>query len=177
MSFFFGGEIRRSLDKPVGLIQSAAGGTPIQTWISEQPLKAMPIYQTLLEDWIALQGKNSKTEDEPDSNDKPRISPKSLPFSSPRNGMIAPLAPYAIRGAIWYQGEATPSTARLLWGASPQDLDRRLEIAVEAGFLVRLGSTAQLPQAPGCSCRGNGRMADHSGTNAGEIFLCQYERA
>ena len=27
------------------------------------------------------------------------------------NGMIAPLKPFAIRGAIWYQGEANVGTA------------------------------------------------------------------
>jgi len=45
----------------------------------------------------------------------PKPAPDSTPGSSPSqpaalyNGMIAPLIPYAIRGAIWYQGEANAS--------------------------------------------------------------------
>ena len=41
------------------------------------------------------------------------------------NGMIAPLVPYAVRGAIWYQGESNASEARRLAVSSPLRRDDR----------------------------------------------------
>ena len=44
---------------------------------------------------------------------------------SPRpsyNGMIAPLVPYAIRGAIWYQGEANASAGGPMYGLQLRDV-------------------------------------------------------
>lgn len=40
------------------------------------------------------------------------------------NGMLAPIAPYALRGAIWYQGESDA-------GWSPHEYDQRLRVMIE----------------------------------------------
>lgn len=41
----------------------------------------------------------------------PTITPQFAAYSSLFNGMIYPILPYAIRGVIWYQGEANVNTA------------------------------------------------------------------
>jgi len=77
--YFFGKYLAKELDVPIGLIQSAWGGTRIEPWIPPS------VY-------------NKKW-------NHPNKSPKQQP-SVTYNGMIHPLIPYAIRGAIWYQGES-----------------------------------------------------------------------
>jgi len=62
-AYFFGRKLNQELGQPVGLIQAAVGGMPIEQF-TPPPDQAF---------WY--------------------------------NGMIAPIIPYAIRGAIWYQGE------------------------------------------------------------------------
>lgn len=44
VSYFFGKKIHREYDVPVGLINSALGGSPVQSWLSEEALKKYPDY-------------------------------------------------------------------------------------------------------------------------------------
>ena len=44
--------------------------------------------------------------DPPEPKPVEPVNPQRIPTSSQYNGMIAPLVPYAIKGVIWYQGEA-----------------------------------------------------------------------
>jgi sialate O-acetylesterase len=83
VGYFFGRDLRKALKVPVGLINSSVSGTPAEAWTSRRALKSYPELASILE------------------------TPRGR-FGRPTclyNGMIAPLIPYAIRGAIWYQGE------------------------------------------------------------------------
>jgi len=86
-AYFFGREIHRTLKVPVGLIESAWGGTRIEPWTPPAGFARV---------------KNLKAEVKlPDAATKfDNRTPTAL-----YNGMISPLVPFAIRGAIWYQGE------------------------------------------------------------------------
>jgi sialate O-acetylesterase len=79
LAYFFGRELFQKLNIPVGLINTSVGGTPAEKWTKREALEANP-------DLKALSGKGGS--------------------STLYNAMIAPLIPYAIRGAIWYQGES-----------------------------------------------------------------------
>lgn len=136
VAYFFGRMLHKELGVPVGLIDSSWGGTPIEAWTSleaqqaQEPLrpkldewqkrvetydpqKARQDYERLLARWEEEAAK-AKAEGKPAPR-KPQ--PAGDPRMSPRrpanlyNGMIAPLAPYAIAGAIWYQGEANAGAA------------------------------------------------------------------
>ncbi|MEN8117049.1 MAG: sialate O-acetylesterase [Bacteroidota bacterium] len=85
-AYFFGRLIQDALDVPVGLICSAWGGTRIEPWISESGIKNF--------DWVNLPDK--KMED-----DFTQQTPTVL-----FNAMISPMVGYAIKGALWYQGES-----------------------------------------------------------------------
>ncbi len=82
-AYFFGREIHRELKVPVGLIESAWGGTRIEPWTP------MAGFTSNLAEFAALEMRTNK-----------------VAASAIYNGMIAPLAPFAIRGALWYQGES-----------------------------------------------------------------------
>ncbi len=85
-AYFFGRMVQKALDVPVGLICSAWGGTRIEPWISENGFGDF--------DWVNLPDKSSKDEFN-------QQTPTVL-----YNAMIAPMAGYSIKGAIWYQGES-----------------------------------------------------------------------
>jgi sialate O-acetylesterase len=68
---------------PIGLIVSSVGGTTIDVWLSPEGLVDLPVLKPLLSQPVMPNG------------------PFGLSY-----GMIHPLAPYGIKGAIWYQGES-----------------------------------------------------------------------
>ncbi|MGN1265668.1 MAG: sialate O-acetylesterase [Muribaculaceae bacterium] len=83
VAYFFARNLQQQLGVPVGLIVSAWGGTPAETWIPKEVVASIDI----------------KTDND------------AIPWwpSAPGalyNSMIHPLLPYRIAGAIWYQGES-----------------------------------------------------------------------
>ena len=93
VGYFFAREILRKLDVPVGIVASSWGGTVIEGWISPAALAAFP-----------------KTSAEPRPPHGFGAQDPGTP-SSLFNGMIHPLAPYALRGVLWYQGESDAGEA------------------------------------------------------------------
>jgi len=94
VGYYFGRHLQENLDVPIGLIGSNWGGTRIEPWTPPAGFKAVP----------ALQEIASKLDKFPQKNAEGKINHQT-PLAL-YNGMIAPLVPYAIRGAIWYQGES-----------------------------------------------------------------------
>ncbi len=126
--YFFGREIHQKLGVPVGLINSSVGGTPIEAWIDKDTQRAVPelaaaakaapapmapeaaaeLYKKQLERWEVLV-KKAKEANMPAPRkplDPAAVSGRKNDVGGLFNGKIAPLIPYAIRGALWYQGEA-----------------------------------------------------------------------
>lgn len=87
-AYYFARHLQGSLDIPVGILQSAMPGTPIEPWTSQTGYATVPpsTYATY----------------------NPYPSKHTL-----HNWMIQPLAPFAIRGALWYQGEANHNDGAL----------------------------------------------------------------
>lgn len=92
--YFFARVIEKEVDVPVGLIGSNWGGTRIEPWTPPVGFQAVP----------ALKDIADKLGQFPSKNDKGEVNHQS-PLAL-YNGMIHPIVPYAIRGAIWYQGES-----------------------------------------------------------------------
>jgi len=84
--YFFARELQQKLNVPVGIIVSAWGGTPAEVWIEKSRIETNPIlnkdkYSDHFDWWPGDAG-------------------------TLYNSMIAPIIPYGIAGAIWYQGES-----------------------------------------------------------------------
>lgn len=88
VGYFFGREIHLKVGVPVGLIESAWGGTRVEPWT---PPVGFAKVKTLTDQVVLPTA----------ATDLSNRTPTAL-----YNAMIAPLAPFAIRGALWYQGES-----------------------------------------------------------------------
>jgi len=84
--YFFARELHKELGVPIGLVNSSWGGTRVEPWTPPCGFAAVPELAETAE----------KTYDAK-SHQQPTVL---------YNGMISPLVPLAIRGAIWYQGES-----------------------------------------------------------------------
>ena len=94
VGYYFARHLQAELDVPVGLIGSNWGGTRIEPWTPPVGFHQVP----------ALKSISEKLADYPIKNASGAIDPQS-PLAL-YNGMIHPLLPYGIRGALWYQGES-----------------------------------------------------------------------
>lgn len=87
VAYFFARKLQQEMNVPIGLINSSWGGTPAEAWIPEETIRN----DKVLNDGAAL------------------LQPVRWgPVEPARiyNAMIAPLIPFKIAGAIWYQGES-----------------------------------------------------------------------
>ncbi|MBX3747475.1 MAG: sialate O-acetylesterase [Verrucomicrobiae bacterium] len=122
VAYFFGAALEAARDVPIGLIQTAWGGSPAEVWIREDAmwehdefrldilnphLAARRRFQDQL---VAWEAETARLRAEDQSPSQPRPTPGWQPAEL-YNGMIHPLLPYAIAGAIWYQGESNASRA------------------------------------------------------------------
>jgi sialate O-acetylesterase len=130
VGFYFGRHLHQETKTPIGLIGTNWGGTRIEPWtppvgfrsvpelaaLSEQVDRFDPSvaagkatwtkYLASMEDWLA------QTRQSLAAGRQPTPAPATPGFNDGGqptaiyNAMVAPLAPYGIRGAIWYQGES-----------------------------------------------------------------------
>ncbi|PQJ29197.1 sialate O-acetylesterase [Rubritalea profundi] len=105
VAFFFGTKLLSELDVPIGLVECARGGSPVEAWMSEKNLrKEFPEFNTKLDTFPAIIKKTGGVFDHRKKSKVfgiTQITPSVL-----YNGYIHPLIPFAIRGVIWYQGES-----------------------------------------------------------------------
>jgi sialate O-acetylesterase len=127
--FYFACRIQKETGLPIGLLDDNWGGTRIEPWIPPVGFELEPsLSQTLvqvkkweqeyrenlrnsldkLEKWLATTRQAlAAGGDLPAAPDMPQ-NPLANPGNpmSIYNGMIHPVVPYAIKGALWYQGES-----------------------------------------------------------------------
>lgn len=106
VGYFFGRELRHALGQPVGLIHSSWGGTPAEAWTSPEGLAADPDLLKM-RDWQLSNLVASANSADPKLKKPAPQNTSTCLF----NAMINPLLPYAIEGAIWYQGESNAGRA------------------------------------------------------------------
>jgi sialate O-acetylesterase len=110
VGYFFGRDLRQAEKVPVGLINSNVGGTPAEKWISRQALEANPKLHELIngQQKAVTKAAGKKLSLKPQSPGNPAANGSTSLY----NAMIAPLQPFAIKGAIWYQGESNNGRAK-----------------------------------------------------------------
>jgi sialate O-acetylesterase len=127
VGYFFARDLQREIQVPVGVIAEAFGASTAEAWIDRATLAADPKLKPLLDRFDAAV-ENFRT-NPPPVVAPPRSEDVSATNTAPKgrrrggsgprdpvqdqhnatvlfNGMIQPVLPFAIRGAIWYQGES-----------------------------------------------------------------------
>ena len=164
VGYFFARHLHRELGVPFGVIQSAWGGTPAESWTTSETLMADPALREYLAAWDEVvaahpreyaryqarlaQWKVNKQGRAPGAPRGPghHHQPASL-----FNAMIAPLTPYGIRGVIWYQGENNGNRGqgyqyRRLFKSMILDWRRRWGLGDMPFFWVQLANYARVPE-------------------------------
>ncbi len=137
VGYYYGRKLYQNLNIPIGLIESASGGTIIETWIpldlqiekdptvvtKMEKIKNNPYneaaankkHEQLTAAWKVKKakwtenGKKGRTPRKPFNKGNPRLH-KNCPGNL-YNGMIFPIVQFPIKGAIWYQGESNAGGA------------------------------------------------------------------
>ncbi|MGE4286395.1 MAG: sialate O-acetylesterase [Phycisphaerae bacterium] len=132
-AYFFARDLQEKIRVPIGLITTAYGASTAEAWTSRKALAAVDDFAFILDaynrgceyfdsgeaekdyrakykQWQAMMihFKGTippKAPKEPDNPHEDQHSPSVL-----YNAMVHPLVPYAIKGAIWYQGESNVPT-------------------------------------------------------------------
>jgi sialate O-acetylesterase len=135
VAFFFARKLHSELGIPVGVIKSAWGGKPVETFTSREALSALPgtkalvdavmaadatfdaaqaqaAYERQLKQWESANSAGQKQPVAQGGRRSRRPARPKRPLDSEGqpgvlfNSMIHPFVGYTLRGAIWYQGEA-----------------------------------------------------------------------
>ena len=123
VAWYYGRHLQQQLNVPVGLICPAVGGTPAEAWIPREALEADPDLGKLVSgNWLDNPGLSDFCRTRGQQNLLAAIQAgESIPGDEygPNHSFkpgfmweagVRPLIPYAIRGAIWYQGESNAET-------------------------------------------------------------------
>ena len=100
-AWHFAVRLNQALKIPVGVIESAWGGSCIETWIPSDGYLASENFKGLATRKIATEATPEQVAQAKKSGRKPSLHQQARACW---NAMIYPLAPYGIKGAIWYQG-------------------------------------------------------------------------
>lgn len=103
-AWFFALELQRELGVPIGIVNATSGGARAQSWIGEFHVRGNLANPAELQLVDALRQRGVESIDERCLATEPGLTPSSPTLLY--NGMVVPLAPYAIRGVVWRQGES-----------------------------------------------------------------------
>lgn len=129
VGYYFGRELFKNLNVPIGLLNISYGGSPIESWIDTATLQENPAFSAIMErqngdaaryparlklyeERLAAWEAKKATADGQKVSGRAPVPPSGpgvvdrFTLSSLYNSMLHPFIPYAVRGVIWFQGEA-----------------------------------------------------------------------
>jgi sialate O-acetylesterase len=131
VGYFFARDLQREIKVPVGIVTLAFGASTAEAWIPREAMAGDPKLKPMLDRFDAavesfraappqvVAPPRSEDVSATNSPGGTNAAPRRRRQTGPRdpvqdqhnatvlfNGMINPVIPYAIRGAIWYQGES-----------------------------------------------------------------------
>ena len=178
VGYFFIRQLQSELDVPVGLVDSAWGGTTCESWTSREGLLSDPVTRPIWQDFRELVDaydpatttpaeeakrllddfRRLKAEAQQAGRPRPRLpkivqSPANKRYTPCNffNTMIHPVIPYGIRGVLWYQGEGNRFQAaqyQTLFPLMIRDWRRRWGRPGLPFYFVQLANIKDPPDEP-----------------------------
>ncbi len=169
VGYFFGRDLQKALNVPVGLIHSSWGGTICEAWTPMHALEAVPSlnkeivepykvnYPKQVEKYKEDLKKYEAAAEAAKKEGKPAPKAPGNPSTNPNrpavlyNAMIHPIENYAIKGAIWYQGESNAGRAEQYKTLFPTMIEswRKVYHNDELGFyFVQLAPFMKIEEKP-----------------------------
>lgn len=154
VGYFFGRDLWQTRKQPLGLISVNWGGTPAESWTSVESLKAAgpELAPTVTGREAAIETDKAHPATQP--NDRRAFNQNTA--ASLYDGMLRPLMPLTVTGAIWYQGESNAGRA-----AQYEPLMKTMIADWRKGFtcdradfpflMVQLANFQAIPETPGDS--------------------------
>ncbi|MDA0349717.1 MAG: sialate O-acetylesterase [Verrucomicrobia bacterium] len=155
VGFMFALELQQALGVPVGIIEASWGSSSLEGWLPLSMTEQLPHFRREMKAFEKfdraeterliekdIRGETREREDDIYMRTRPNIL---------YNAMLYPVAPYAARGLVWYQGEANSGTlAHMrqygetlpLWCKHLRELWGRDEFHFLAVMLPRYGRVA-----------------------------------
>ena len=121
VGFVYARRLHLNLGVPVGVIDCSWGGTPIEPYIPFEAFVGHPTLEALAE--LASQKDYERIRNLPGGT---FVRDEKWLAGAIFNGRIAPVVPYAIRGAIWYQGESNCGK-----GEDPRDYAHKMRALIQ----------------------------------------------
>jgi sialate O-acetylesterase len=151
VGYLFARNLQKELNVPVGILTVASGASCAEAWMSREALAADPQLKFMLDSLDECENYFRAA-----PTNRPAVAPlHPTPINKPRaaggrgaggdpardqhfatvlfNGMLNPVIPYAIRGAIWYQGES------ICWGTRGLNLYGAVQRALIKDWRSRWG--------------------------------------
>jgi sialate O-acetylesterase len=172
VGYWFLSKLQKELNVPVGFINVSFGGTVIESWMDKATLESMPFKDKYTSPELSRAEYTANLEKlKPiiDAYQKAKDSAKQFKLPEPPrpsaipseykgattifNGEIAPLAPFAVKGIVWYQGESNgyPGRANTYYQLLPAmiDLWRKVWDKKDLPFIIiQLSGDAKLQSQP-----------------------------
>jgi sialate O-acetylesterase len=130
VGYLFARDLHRELKVPVGIVTVAFGASCAQAWVRRDAMLDDPAFKAVLDRFdAAVKAFVPPTPEEQAQQKEAAAKAKAAGQRAPRgradpvqdqhnptvlfNGMVAPIVPFAFRGAIWYQGESITAPKEL----------------------------------------------------------------
>ncbi|MGJ7029747.1 GDSL-type esterase/lipase family protein [Niabella hirudinis] len=116
IGYVFAQKIQQEQKVPIGIIEIAVGGSPLISWVSRNSLQQNPLFEPALNNWRQSDYIMQWCRERAAVNLGNAQSPlQRHPYEPAYNfeAAIEKLAPFPLKGILWYQGESDTENAAL----------------------------------------------------------------
>ncbi len=123
IAYYFGKKLREKLQVPVGLIQVAVGGAPVESFIDHRTILSSPVLSNILTDWLSNDLVMDWCRQRAQKNVSPLIPAIQRHPYMPSyifDAGISTFKGFPVRGVIFYQGESNAHNSEFYEVAFPE---------------------------------------------------------
>ncbi|MET3025593.1 GDSL-type esterase/lipase family protein [Flavobacterium sp. UW10123] len=123
VAYYFGENIIQEENVPIGLIQVAVGGSPIESWIDRYTLEHDDKVVDVMTNWRKSDFLMPWVRSRADENLKNAVNPKQRhPYGPCYNyeAGVSQFTDFSIKGILWYQGESNAHNIELYEHSLPE---------------------------------------------------------